>query len=66
MEKEDFEQSVAGEELSTKWILRHGKECVFARAHRYRTGLTGNITSSIPQLTGRDLLIEAGKECPEH
>ena len=37
------------------------------RAHRYRIRIDRQYyVVKYPQLTGRDILIEAGKDCPEH
>lgn len=69
MEKDDVEQSLASEELVEEVDIEataaQGRRR--PRAHRYRIRIDRQYhVVKYPQLTGRDILIEAGKECPEH
>lgn len=69
MEKDIIEEDVASEvlvdEVDIEATAKEGGHR--PRAHRYRIRIDRQYyVVKFPQLTGRDILIEAGKECPEH
>jgi len=69
MEKDDFEQSVASEELveevDVEATAAEGR--LRPRARRYRIRIDRErFVVEFPQLTGRDILIVAGKKHPNH
>lgn len=68
MEK-DLEQEVAGEELvdevDVESTAKEGRLRPRARRYRIRIDREYHVVK-YPQLTGRDILVEAGKACPEH
>lgn len=71
MEKDDLERGVPSEELveveevDVEATAAEGRRRPLARRYRLRVDRQRYVVK-YPQLTGRDILIEAGKACPEN